>query len=98
MNLLHLGLVILGAISFLAWKGQRASAREDFKFKIFLKKNVFVTVLNLGVGIGAVASNFIQSVQINGTELGEFWWFTVGAFGHLFFVELQKTFTKKPKE
>jgi hypothetical protein len=89
MNLLHFGLVVLGALALLTYKYGKAP-KTDFSWNIFLQRNVPVLILNVIVGVAAILSGWIDSVQINGTEVGAMWWFGIGLGGQFIFRKFYK--------
>ena len=81
---MHLLLLFLGAMLFLAFSLNKAFPRQDFSWRLFVKKNLFSTVVNLIVGVILILSKEdlatifpIKAVYCDG---GVCWWNVVEVY------------------
>ena len=94
MNLTHLGLVLLGALALLIFNYTNAP-KEGFSWNLFLHKNLPVLLLNVVIGVALLISGWVDAIELNGKDVGEFWWFGVGFGGQLLFRKFFKAWSTR---
>jgi uncharacterized membrane protein YfcA len=84
--------VVLGAVVSLLISLNEKLGQDDFAWKIFLKQNWMITVINLLIGFVVIwfKNDIIKWIPVNG-----FIAFIIGSYGQMLFKKLGKVFDKK---